>query len=76
MEKHHNLAAEFPQYAEKIHTLKMENSHFRKIFDQYNQADADVHRIESGAEATTDEHLNELRLKRVKLKDELYSLLQ
>jgi hypothetical protein len=34
-----------------------------------------VHRIESGAEPTSDEVLNELRIRRVHLKDELFNLL-
>ena len=35
----------------------------------------DIHRIETGAEATSDEVLNELRVRRVHLKDELFELL-
>ncbi len=75
MEKH-DLLHEFPQYREKIHELKTSNHHFRKLFDEYHEVTHEVHRIEQGAEATTDEVLNGLRLKRVHLKDELYRQLQ
>ncbi|MCX6183212.1 MAG: DUF465 domain-containing protein [Bacteroidetes bacterium] len=75
MEKH-NLAQEFPQYKEKIHDLKMQNAHFKKLFDDYDKTDNHIHRIESGAEVAIDEHLNELRTHRVFLKDQLYNLLQ
>lgn len=75
MEKHHDLVHEFPQHREKIHDLKVSDNHFRKMFDEYHELDHEIHRYETGTEATTDEHLNELRLKRVKLKDELYSYL-
>lgn len=71
----HDLIHEFPQYKEKIHDLKTTDHHFRSIFEQYHEIDHEIHRYESGAEATTDEHLNELRLKRVKLKDDLYAYL-
>lgn len=74
MEKH-NLTHEFPQYQEKIQQLKVENAHFKKLANEYDEANHAVHRIESGAEVTTDEHLNELRKQRVRLKDELYQML-
>jgi uncharacterized protein YdcH (DUF465 family) len=74
MEKH-DLVHEFPQQKEKIHSLKLSNHHFRNLFDEYHKVDHDIHRIETGAEQTTDQVLNELRLKRVKLKDELVTFL-
>lgn len=74
MEKH-DLLHEFPEHKEKIHELKIENSHFKKLFDSYHETNNDIHRIETGAEVTTDAVLTELRLKRVHLKDELYSFL-
>jgi uncharacterized protein len=76
MEKHHDLLHEFPQYSEKIHQLKTDSHHFRKLFDEYHELDHAIHRIEQGTEPTTDEHLNGLRLKRVHLKDSLYKQLQ
>ena len=71
----HDLVHEFPQYKEKIHELKVSDLHFRKLFDDYHELDHEIHRYESGAEATTDEHLNELKSKRMHLKDELFSCL-
>lgn len=75
MEKH-DLLHEFPEMKEKIHELKISDSDFRKLFDEYHEVDHEIHRYESGAAATTDEHLNTLRLRRVVLKDSLYTLLK
>jgi uncharacterized protein YdcH (DUF465 family) len=75
MEKH-DLLHEFPQHKEKIHNLKVSDHHFRKLFDEYDVANNDIHRIETGAEQTTDEVLNTLRLKRVQLKDQLFEYLK
>jgi len=33
MEKH-SLLNEFPEFSEKIHKMKIENAHFRKLFDE------------------------------------------
>lgn len=75
MEKH-DLLHEFPQHKEKIHSLKVSDHHFRKLFDEYDVANNNIHRIETGAEATTDEVLTDLRLKRVHLKDQLFEYLK
>lgn len=74
MEKH-DLLHEFPEMKEKIHTLKTTDAHFRKFFDEYHEVDHSIHSIETGATATTDEHLNELRKRRVILKDSIYEIL-
>jgi len=74
MEKH-DLNHEFPELVNKIHEFKVSNNHFRKLFDEYHDVNNDIHRIETEAEVTKDEVLNELRIKRVHLKDELYQIL-
>ncbi len=71
----HDLIHEFPEHADKIHELKTPNNHFRKLFDEYHSTDHEVHRIETGAEATSDEHLDKARTHRVYLKDELYKMI-
>ena len=74
MEKH-DLHHEFPALEQKIHDLKVSDNHFRKLFDSYHDINNEIHRIETGAENTSDEVLNRLRIERVALKDELYSIL-
>lgn len=74
MEKH-SLHHEFPEYDTKITTLKLSDNHFKHLFDEYESVNKEIYHIESGAEATSDETLNSLRLKRVQLKDSLYKIL-
>ncbi|MCC7302917.1 MAG: DUF465 domain-containing protein [Bacteroidia bacterium] len=76
MQKHHDILHEFPEHKQKIHDLKVSNHHFRKLFDEYHEVDHHIHRIETQSEATTDEHLNDLRMKRVHLKDQLFKFLK
>jgi hypothetical protein len=75
VENHLSLANEFPEFKEKIHTLKMENAHFSKLFDEYNAADAEILRIESGAEQAGDFDLEGIKKQRLHLKDQIYSML-
>lgn len=74
MEKH-DLHHEFPELNEKIHDLKVNDTHFRKLFDEYHEVNNAIHSIETGAQVVADEVLNEHRIKRVQLKDQLYALL-
>lgn len=71
----HDLVHEFPEHREKIHTLKVSNSHFAKLFEEYHELEHQVRRAEEGVENLADEHLEDLKKKRLKLKDELYALI-
>ncbi|NBX03003.1 MAG: DUF465 domain-containing protein [Alphaproteobacteria bacterium] len=74
--ENHSLAKEFPELREKIHELKTSDNHFARLFAEYDAVEHDVHRIESGAEAASDERLEGLKKQRLSLKDELAALLK
>jgi hypothetical protein len=71
----HELAADFPEHAEKISALRQSNAHFARLSDEYHALNREVHRAETDVEPTSDDHLSEMRKKRMVLKDELYGLL-
>lgn len=73
--ENHSLANEFPEHKERIHDLKMSDMHFLRLFNEYHDVDKEVHHFESGAEATSDEHLEALKVKRLHLKDQLFAIL-
>jgi uncharacterized protein YdcH (DUF465 family) len=72
----HDLVHEFPEYRDRIHALKQEDAHFRRLSDEYHELDRQVHRAETDVEPLSDEHLEELKKKRLSLKDQLYALLK
>ncbi len=74
--ENHSLVNEFPEMREKIHQLKMSDNHFSRLFAAYDTIEHAIHRIKSGAEAASDEHLEELKKQCLKLKDELFVLLK
>lgn len=74
--EHHDLIHELPEFREKIHELKISNNHFAKLFDEYHEVDHEVRRIEQELETPSDEYTEELKKKRLHLKDELYSMLK
>mgnify|MGYP000462536574 FL=1 len=71
----HNLTKDFPEFADKIHELKTHNAHFRKLFDNYDEIDHEIYRIETDTEPSSDATLNQLRSERVRLKDEIFDFL-
>lgn len=72
----HDLLHELPEYREQIHNLKVSNSHFARLFDEYHDVDHEVRRIETGVETTSDDYLEQRKKVRLKLKDEMYAMLQ
>ncbi len=71
----HDLIHEFPEHRERIHDLKMADHHFARLFDEYHELEHQVRRIEEGVETTSDNYLEDLKKKRLKLKDLLYVML-
>ncbi len=74
--EHHDLVHEFPEHRERIHNLKMNNAHFARLFDEYHQVTKDVERMESEIEAVSTQTEEQAKFKRLKLKDELFAMLQ
>tara|TARA_R110002111_G_scaffold151679_5_gene218380 strand:+ start:132 stop:356 length:225 start_codon:yes stop_codon:yes gene_type:complete len=68
----HDLIHELPEYREQIHEMKLHDKHFAKLFAEYHE----VHRIESGAENTSDDFLEGRKKARLRLKDALLLILK
>ncbi|MCS6984657.1 MAG: DUF465 domain-containing protein [Leptospiraceae bacterium] len=72
----HELAAEFPEWKEKIHNLKRSDRHFARLFEEYENINWQILRIERGEEGASDAYLEDLKKKRLYLKDELFHILK
>lgn len=65
------LAEQFPLAVEKMHELKVSDTHFAKLFDDYHEINREIHRAETNVEPTDDFHLEDMRKKRLALLDEI-----
>ncbi len=72
----HDLHHEFPEHREQIHELKMSNAHFQRLFDEYHEVNRHVVRVEVHTEMATDPELENLKKRRLQLKDQLYSMIR
>lgn len=74
--ENHTLINEFPDFKERIHELKTSDHHFARLFTEYNDLDREVRRLEGEGSPKADETMEELKRKRLTLKDELYGMLR
>ncbi|MCC5451039.1 DUF465 domain-containing protein [Rheinheimera sp. UJ51] len=72
----HSFLSEFPDHHHTIRHLKMHDRHFAKLFDEYNDLDHEVFSIESAGTPTTDDNLEQKKMRRVQLKDSLLAMVK
>lgn len=71
----HDLASEFPESRDILHRLKIESAHFQTLSARYHPLIKEIARIESGAEAASDERLEERKKQRLALLDEIAAMI-
>ena len=72
----HDLIHELPEFKDRIHELKLNDTRFAKLYDEYHDLDNQIRHIEEGIENTEDSYLEELKKKRLQHIDELYAMLK
>lgn len=73
---HHDLHHEFPEFAAAIHGLKVSSMHFARLFDEYHALTSEIESLEDNGSPVADTAIEEMKKQRLKLKDELYSMLK
>ncbi len=67
----HDLHAEFPDAADALHALKIGNDKFGKLAAQYHDLNREIHRIDSGIEAASDDRTEQLKRERLAILDQV-----
>ncbi len=73
--EHHCLSNEFPELKQQIHTLKMNDAHFRKLHEAYTDLSKRIENMETEVKPASTADEGELKMERVHLKDTLYQML-
>jgi uncharacterized protein YdcH (DUF465 family) len=68
------MSYEFPELRERIHALKLDDHHFKRLFDEYHELTRDNEKMEDEVTPVTTrtEQVSKKRL--LHLKDELYRM--
>jgi len=73
--EHHDLIHELPELKDRIHELKVKDTHFRRLFDAYHELTRDIENMENEVTPVSTQTEEEAKVRRVHLKDELYRML-
>ncbi|MDC1437050.1 DUF465 domain-containing protein [Gammaproteobacteria bacterium] len=74
--EHHDLLHEFPEYKSQIHELKVNDHHFRRLFDEYHELTIDIEKMENETTPVATLTEEEAKMRRVHLKDELFTMIK
>lgn len=73
--EHHDLLHELPEHKDAIHNLKMNDAHFNRLFTEYHDLTHKIESIEKNNSNIADEHLKEMKTKRLTLKDDMFKII-
>lgn len=71
----HTLAEEFPEQIDAIHKLKTKDRHFARLLEEYDEVNDQVHRAETNIEPVDQFAEEELRKRRLRIKDAIVEAL-
>jgi uncharacterized protein YdcH (DUF465 family) len=73
--EHHDLIHEFPEHKARIHDLKTSDNHFARLFKDYDELDHELRRVQQEIETPSDDVVEELKKRRLHLKDEMFRMI-
>lgn len=66
-----------PEYRDLIAKLRQTDNHFARLFDEHNALDEDINRLlNDPVAAPRDMEIDEMKKKKLALKDQIYAYLQ
>ena len=72
----HELPEEFPESVERMRELRASDGHFARLADEYHEVNRQIHRIETRVEPAAEDVEEELKRRRLRLKDEIAQMLR
>lgn len=66
----------FPEYRDLIARLKIEDSRFSRLFEDHNELDHKIIRLEKNPATANSDEIDELKRQKLKIKDALYDILR
>lgn len=71
----HELPDEFPEYKAAIDRLKAADAHFASLCEAYQKVNGEIREVEEHDVPVSDVIFEELKKRRLLLKDQLYAML-
>ena len=71
----HHITEEFPSFTSDISDLKHKDPQFARLLTEYDQTDKKIYGLEIMSRPVADAYVDELKKRRVVLKDKIYGAL-
>jgi len=72
--EHHDLDHEFPKLHAVMERLRAQNERFQAMFNEYHRLTDEIERLEVADVPVSDFTIEEMKKKRVRLKDQIYHM--
>ena len=72
--EHHDLDHEFPKLHDVMQELTVRNDRFRTMFSEYHRLTDEIERLEEADIPVGDFTIEDMKKKRVRLKDQIYHM--
>jgi len=72
----HDLDHEFPEFSGLMHDLRARDQKLGNLFEQYNRVNGAIVDIEENDKPFQDAEFEEMKKKRLRIKDEIYAALR
>lgn len=66
----------FPEFKDVIATLREDNPHFAKMFENHEELDKQIISLEQNPVNQINDNIEVLKRKKLKIKDEMYKILK
>jgi uncharacterized protein YdcH (DUF465 family) len=72
----HDVEHEFPEYKQTLEQMKSRDARLAELIEEYEQLNAEIVGIEENERLFQDFEFEEMKKRRLMLKDEIYSILR
>jgi len=72
----HDVEHEFPEYRDTLQEMKSQDTHLAQLVAEYEQLNAEIVDIEENEKPFQDFEFEEMKKRRLMLKDEIYFILR
>lgn len=73
---HHDITVAFAEYKDRLHALRHSDSQFADLVASYYAVDDEIVKAEQGVQPHDDQYMDELKMRRVHFKDQVYARLR
>ncbi len=74
--ENHDIFHEFPEFKDRIEGLAEKNPDFCELMGEHDVLDKEIRDLEIANQPVADEYMEDLKKKRIALKDQLYDLIR